>query len=73
MEMLVTGAGAGLRPLRVSISGRVAAWTMPNEPDDVLQFAGIELRRDLADALVMKQQNSGYDGFGNTLSGGPSR
>jgi hypothetical protein len=46
---------------------------MPNEPDDVLQFAGIELRRDLADALVVKQQNSGYDGFGNTLSGGPSR
>ena len=53
-------------------SGRVNAWRSPDEFYHLLKLADAELGHDLADVLLVEQQNSRDDGFGYTLSGGPS-
>jgi hypothetical protein len=47
--MLATGSGDGvcLRPEGVQRSGRIAAWTTPDELDDLLKLTGFELSDDL--------------------------
>jgi len=49
VEMLATGSGDGvcLRPEGVQRSGRIAAWTTPDELDDLLKLTGFELSDDL--------------------------
>ena len=49
VEMLATGSGDGvcLRPVGVQRSGRIAAWTTPDELDDLLKLTGFELSDDL--------------------------
>jgi hypothetical protein len=56
----------------VERSGRIAAWTPPDELDDLLQFARYEFGRDLVDAPLMEQQNTRYHRLGHTLRDGPS-
>jgi hypothetical protein len=49
VEMLATGAGDGvcLRLEGVQRSWRIAAWTTPDELDDLLKLTGFELSDDL--------------------------
>ena len=49
VEMLATGADDGvcLRLEGVQRSGRIAAWTTPDELDDLLKLTGFELSDDL--------------------------
>jgi len=44
----------------VERSGRIAAWTAPDELNDLLKLTGFELGYDLVDTLLMKQVNSRY-------------
>jgi hypothetical protein len=54
-------------------SGRIAAWTTANKPDDVPQLTRRKLRRNVLDAPLMEQINSRYHRLGHTLNGGPSQ
>jgi hypothetical protein len=56
----------------VERSGRIAAWTAPDDLNNLLKLARPELGRDLVDAPLIEQQNSRYHGLGHTLRGGPS-
>ena len=51
---------------------RISVWRSPNELDHLLKLGSAELGHNLVDAAFMQHQNSGDDGFGHALSGGPA-
>jgi hypothetical protein len=56
----------------VQRAGRINARRSPDELDHLLQLDGGELGHNLVGAAFMQHQNSGDDGFGHALSGGPA-
>ena len=69
VEMLATGSGDGvcLRPEGVQRSGRIAAWTTPDEFDHLLQLARCEFGHDVVDARLWSRRTAAM-----TVSGTPS-
>ncbi len=56
----------------VERSRRIATRTPRDEPYDVPQLFRPKLGRDLVDAPLVEQQDSGYDRLGHSLRDGPS-